>query len=104
MVLDNIESLALFSYVWYVCIVVGCKMIVWQGSYYVKCVWQKSHNSTTEGCVAVQISKVVFGLSMAREVVEDGFLDLYFEWKYMRICCAMYIGTQNFYLIIGFVG
>jgi hypothetical protein len=28
----SIEALVLFSFVWYVCVIVGCKMMVWEGS------------------------------------------------------------------------
>jgi hypothetical protein len=34
---DSIETFASFSFVWCVCVVVGCKMTVWQGSCQVKC-------------------------------------------------------------------
>jgi len=37
MVFDSIETFVLFSFVWYVCVVVGHRMIVWQRSYQVKC-------------------------------------------------------------------
>jgi hypothetical protein len=60
-VFDSIETFVSFSFVWYVCVIVGRKMTVWQGCCQMKCVWWKSHGATTEGCVVVQISSVDFG-------------------------------------------
>jgi hypothetical protein len=45
----DIEIVMSFSYIWDVCVVVGCKMIVWQGSCQVKCGRQKSHGGAAEG-------------------------------------------------------
>ncbi len=36
-VFDNIELFESFSSIWYVCVVVGRKMTMWQGSCQVKC-------------------------------------------------------------------
>ncbi len=60
-VFDSIEIFVSFSSIWYVYVVVGCRMIMWQESYQVKCAQQKSRNATAEGCATVQISNVVFG-------------------------------------------
>ncbi len=37
-------------------------------------------------------------------MVEDWFLDLYFEWMYKRIRYTMYLERQNFYLRVNFDG
>ncbi len=42
-----------------VCVAIGCRMTVWQGSCQVKCVQRKSCGGMTEGWVIVQISSVV---------------------------------------------
>jgi len=47
---------------------------------------------------------VWFWLSVFREVIEDWFLDLCFEWKYKRIRYAMYSRRQSFYLRVGIDG
>jgi len=65
-VFDSIEIFVSFSFFWYVCVVAGRKMIVWQGSYQVKCVRQKSYGATTERCVGVQISSVAFGFQFKK--------------------------------------
>ncbi len=65
-VFDSIEIFLSFSFVWYMCVVVGRRMIVWQGSCQVKCVRQKSNGVTTEGCVRVQISSVAFGFQFKK--------------------------------------
>jgi len=59
-VFDSIETFVSFSSIWYVCVVVGRRMIVWQRSCQVKCARRKSHGATMEGCAIVQISNVVF--------------------------------------------
>jgi hypothetical protein len=60
-VFDSIEIFVSFSYVWYVCVIVGCRMIMWRGTCQVKCIWRKFQSAMTEGCVVVQISSVLFG-------------------------------------------
>ncbi len=65
-VFGSIETLVSFSLVWYVCVGVGCKMMVWQGSYQVRCVWWKSHEATTEGIVAEKISSAGFCFARTR--------------------------------------
>jgi hypothetical protein len=77
-VFDSIETFVSFSSVWYVCVAVGRKMTMGQGSCQMKCAWQKSHGAMVEGCVAMQISRVLFGFQFQRDW-EDWFLDLYFE-------------------------
>jgi hypothetical protein len=42
-----------------VCVATRHRMIVWQGSCQMKCVQQKSHGATVEGCAALKISSVV---------------------------------------------
>jgi hypothetical protein len=79
MVFDSIETLVSFSSVWYVCVVVGCRMIMWQGSYQVKCIRRKSRGAMTEGCVTMHISNVVFGFQLQGGCGRLVFLDLYFE-------------------------
>jgi hypothetical protein len=45
----GVEIVMLFFSIWDVCAIVGRRMIVWQGSYQVKCGRQKSHDQATEG-------------------------------------------------------
>jgi len=76
-VFDSIETFVLFSFVWYVCVVVGHMMIVWQGSYQVKCIRRKSRGATVEGCEVVHISSVVFfGFKFSRRLWKIGFKSL----------------------------
>jgi hypothetical protein len=53
MVFDSIETFMSFSSIWNVCVIAGCRMTVWQGSYQVKCVRWKSRDATVEGCAIV---------------------------------------------------
>jgi hypothetical protein len=102
-VFNSIETFVSFSFVWYVCVVAGRKMTMWQGIYQVRCAWRKSCKVVAEGCATKKISSVV--LVFYREVVEVyRFLNLYLEWKYKRIRYAMYSRRHNFYLKVGFVG
>jgi hypothetical protein len=75
MVFDNIETFVSFSSIWCVCVALGCKMIVWQRNYQVRCARRKSRGATMERCGAVKISNVVL-VFWCREVVGVGFLDL----------------------------
>ncbi len=61
MVFDSIDIFVSFSSVWYVCVAVGRKMTMWQGSSQMMCAQQKSRGATAEGCGTMQISSVVFG-------------------------------------------
>jgi hypothetical protein len=45
----GIEIFMSFSSIWDVCVVARRRMIVWQGSRQVKCVWRKSRGGATEG-------------------------------------------------------
>ncbi len=72
-VFDSIETFVSFSFVWYVCNAIGRKMTMWQGSCQVKCPQRKSSGATTQGCVAVQISSVVFGFQFSRKLLKIGF-------------------------------
>jgi hypothetical protein len=36
-VFGSIKTLGSVSFLWYVCVIVGCMMMVWQGSYQVRC-------------------------------------------------------------------
>jgi hypothetical protein len=45
----GVEIFMSFSSIWDVCVVVECRMIVWQGSYQVKCIRRKSCSGTTKG-------------------------------------------------------
>jgi hypothetical protein len=60
-VCDSIETFVSFSFVWNVCVAVGCMMTMWQGSCQVKCAWQKTRGAMAEGCATMHISNVVFG-------------------------------------------
>jgi hypothetical protein len=42
-----------------VCVAIGHKMTVWQGSCQVRCARQKSRGAVTKGCATVKISSVV---------------------------------------------
>jgi hypothetical protein len=75
-VFDNIETFVSFSSIWYVCVVVGHRMTVWQGSYQVKYARRKFHGATMEGCATVQISSVVFGFQFRRGCVKLVFRSL----------------------------
>jgi hypothetical protein len=59
-VFGNIEALVLFSFVWYVCVIIGYRMMVWQGSYRVRCTWQRSHGVATKGFVVKKINSASF--------------------------------------------
>lgn len=58
----SIKTLVSFSFVWYVCVIVGCKMMVWQGSYQLRCARCKSCGVGAEGFVAENISSAIFFL------------------------------------------
>jgi len=104
MVFDSIETFVLFSFVWYVCVVVGHRMTVWQRSYQVKCARRKSHDATMERCVTMQISSVdFFDFQFSGRLWKIGFRSMS-QWKYKRIHYAMYSGRQSFHLRVGFDG
>jgi len=92
----SIETLVLFSSVWYVCVVAGCKMMVWPGSCQVRCARRRSLGTMAEGFAIENISSVDFCLEKA-EVVGVRFLDLCLKEKYKTIRCAMYSGRQSVY-------
>jgi hypothetical protein len=104
MVFDSIETFVLFFFVWYVCVVVGHRMIVWQRSYQVKCARRKSRDAIVERCATMQISSVdFFGFQFSGRLWKIGFRSMS-QWKYKRICCAIYSRKQNFHLRVGFDG
>ncbi len=77
MVFDSIETFVLFSVVWFVCVAVGHRMIVWQKSYQVKCVRRKSRGATMEGCATMQITSVdFFCFQFSRRLWKIGFRSL----------------------------
>ncbi len=49
MVSYGVEIFMSFSSIWDVCAIIGCRMIVWQGSYQVKYGRQKSRGGVVEG-------------------------------------------------------
>jgi hypothetical protein len=49
MVFYCIEIFVLVFFIWDVCVAAKRRMIVWQGSYQVKCTWQKSRYGAAEG-------------------------------------------------------
>ncbi len=53
---SSIETFVSFFSVWYVCVITGCKMMVWQRSYQARCVRWKSHRGATERFAAEKIS------------------------------------------------
>jgi len=65
-VFGNIETLVSFSSVWYVCVVVGCRMMVWQGNCQVRCVRQKSREVVAKGFVAEKINSAGFCFAKER--------------------------------------
>jgi len=54
----------------------------------VRCARRKSHRATIERCATKKINSVV--LVFYKDVEVFGFLDLYLEWEYKIIRCAMY--------------
>jgi hypothetical protein len=56
----SIETLVSFSSVWYVCVVVGHKMMVWQRSCQVRCAQRKSRGAMVEGFDVEKISSAGF--------------------------------------------
>jgi hypothetical protein len=56
----NIKTLVSISLVWYVCVVVRHKMMVWQGSCQVGCTWWKSCGVMADGFDAKKTSSVGF--------------------------------------------
>ncbi len=61
-----------------VSIVVGRMMIVWQGSYQVKCVRRKCRGAMVKGCEVVHISSVVFfGFQFLGRLWKIAFKSLY---------------------------
>jgi len=65
-VFGSIETLMSFSSVWYVCVVVGRRMMVWQGNCQVKCGRQKSHEAVVEGFATEKISCAGFCFAKKR--------------------------------------
>jgi hypothetical protein len=59
-VFGSIEALVLFFFVWYVCVIVGHRMMVWQGSYQGRCIRHRSRGATMEGFVVEKISSASF--------------------------------------------
>jgi hypothetical protein len=57
---NSIEIFVSFSSIWYVCVVVGRRITVWQGSCQVKCARRKSRGAMAEGSATVQMNSVVF--------------------------------------------
>jgi len=55
-VFGSIETLLLFSSVWYVCVILGRRMMVWQGSYKVRYTWWKSCGAMAKGFATENIS------------------------------------------------
>jgi len=49
MVFYDVEIFMLFSSIWDMCVVVGCRMIVWQESSQMKCGQRKSRSGATKG-------------------------------------------------------
>jgi hypothetical protein len=45
----GVEIFVSFYYIWDVCVAIGRKIIMWQGSYQVKCAWWKSRGGMAEG-------------------------------------------------------
>jgi hypothetical protein len=60
LVFGNIEALVLFSFVWYACVMVGRKMMVWLRALPRRCAWRGFHKATTEGFVSKKISSACF--------------------------------------------
>ncbi len=56
----SIENLVSFSSVWYVCVVAKRRMMVWQGSYQVRCTWRKSRGIMAKGFAAEKINSASF--------------------------------------------
>jgi hypothetical protein len=56
----SIETLVSFFSIWYVCVVVGCVMMVWQGSCHVGCARQKSCGAVAEGFAVEKIISAGF--------------------------------------------
>jgi len=103
----SIETLVSFSSVWYVCVVAGCKMMVWQGSYQVRCGRRKFREVMTEGFAAEKISSACFCFVKKRKKLLNlvfFFSIFYFKEKYETICCAMYSRRQSVYLKASFHG
>ncbi len=101
----RIETLVSFSSVWYVGIVVGYRMMVWQGNCQVRCIWQKSCGVVVKGFVAKKISSVGFVLQREEGSGRALFsLELCLEEKYKTIHCVMYSRRQSVYLRVGFDG
>jgi len=65
-VFGSIETLMSFSSVWYVCVVVGRKMMVWQGNCQVKCGRQKFHEAVAKGFATEEISCAGFCFAKKR--------------------------------------
>jgi hypothetical protein len=59
-VFGSIEALVLFSSVWYACVMVGHRMMVWQKALPRRCAWWRSRKATTKGFVAKKINSVGF--------------------------------------------
>jgi len=59
-VFGSIETLVSFSSIWYVCVVARRKMMVWQGSYQVRCVRWKFRGTLAKGFAVEKISSVGF--------------------------------------------
>jgi len=49
-VFHSIDTFVSFFFVWYVCVVVRQRMIMWQGSCQVKCAWWISRGAVAKGC------------------------------------------------------
>ncbi len=60
LVFGSIEVLVLFSFVWYACVMVGRRMMVWLRALPRRCTWWRSHKATTEGFVAKKINSAGF--------------------------------------------
>jgi hypothetical protein len=56
----SIEMLVSFSSIWFVCVIVGCRMMVWLRSYQGKCIRWRSRGAIVEGFAAKKISSVSF--------------------------------------------
>jgi hypothetical protein len=99
LVFGHIKTLVSFSLVWYVCVVAGHMVMVWQGSCKVRCVRRKSREASAEGFATEKISSACYCLTMTRgEVVGVKVLDLYIEGKYETIRCIMYSGRQSVFM------
>jgi hypothetical protein len=69
----SIEALVSFSSVWYVCVIVWRRMMVWQRSCQVRCTQRKSRGAVVEGFATKKISSADFCFSLEEEVGGWGF-------------------------------